>query len=149
MSWLTSKRSGPIFGAVLLLLIMAPAVVGFGSGSQNPLDNANRGWTTANFWDKANDNTSTYIKFRAACDDNYAGTSNANETARWQLLRFAGFFPWEDRGTQTHVCGNAANVVWNEGIEPGPAEWYKWHLINFSGSGNTLDVPSDGVYWQY
>ncbi|MEP7360766.1 MAG: hypothetical protein ABI744_04220 [Chloroflexota bacterium] len=148
---LRSKGFGALFGAVLLLFTLA-TVVSAGSASINPWNNINRGWESGTFYDDNLSGADTKVTFLAACDDGDSGTSNSQEYARLQLWRFAGFFPWEDRGLIQHTCGNASNVVWNWGAQASPAEHFKWAVPGFSGSGgptNKLSVPSPGVTYSW
>ncbi len=148
MRILRSKRLGPLTGAILLLVATASVAFAEGFTHLNSLSDAPRGWETGTYTDNHSDSTDSRMVFFAHCDDQYSGTTDANEWARLQLLRFAGIFPWEVRGDVTHTCGNV-NAVWNYGIQPSPAEVHKWKIVDFSGSGNTLDVPASGLTWYW
>jgi hypothetical protein len=145
---LRSKRLGALTGAFLLLIGTASIVFAEGSSGQNPLTNVSRGWETGNYWDTAGDSASSRMVFNAHCDDNHSGTADASEWGRLQLLRFAGIFPWEVRGDVIHTCGNV-NANWNYGIQASPPDWFKWKIVDFSGSGKTFEVPSPGVNWYW
>jgi hypothetical protein len=146
-----SKRAGVLMGGILLFVATTSVALAEGYTHLNSLNDAPRGWETGTFTDYASDNANSRMVFFAHCDDQHAGTTDANEKARIQLLRHAGIFPWEVRGDVTQVCGNT-NAVWNYGIQPGPAEVHKWKIVDFSplgGSGNTLDVPANGLRWYW
>lgn len=143
-----SRWLGTFLGAALLLLSMTTAVLA-GSGSLNPWLNIPRGWESSNFWDNNLSSTDTTVTFGHTCDDADSGTSNSQEWAKLGLWRFAGIFPWEDRGQIQHTCGSASGVTWNWGVQASPAEWFKWKVQDYSGSNNHLDVASPGVTWVY
>ncbi len=147
-SWIRSKWLGALLGTALLLLIMTTAVLA-GSGSLSPWLNIPRGWESSTFWDGNLTATDTTVSFAHSCDDEYPGTSDSQEWAKLGLWRYAGFFPWEDRGQIQHTCGNASFVTWNWGVQSSPDEWFKWSVQAFSGSNNHLDVDSPGVNWHW
>lgn len=142
---LRSKCLGALLGAVILVLSMAAAVLAEGSWSSS-LSGVNRGFESRTWWDNANDAASTRVRFRD-CNDRDSGSSPANVYAKLQLLRFAGIFPWEDRGQIGLACYDGATFDW--GAQRGPGETHKWKVLDFSGGGggNRLDVRSLTTYY--
>jgi hypothetical protein len=148
LSWFRSRWLGAVLGAAILSL-STTAVVFAGSGSLNPWLNNHAGWESSVWYDNNLTATSTVVNFTHTCDDNYGGTTDAQEWAKLGLWRYAGIFPWEDRGQYQHTCGNVNFQTWNFGVQPSPSEYYKWSLVTFSGPPNELDVDSNGVNWSW